>query len=93
MIHRRAHMPLKKATLLFEEDIYEKLREKSLIDNVSIGELVREAVSVYYGIKNTEDKLEALNKLKSMKLPVGSPELIEQQILDGQDMERFGSFL
>jgi len=86
-------MPLKKATLLFEEDIYEKLREKSLIDNVSIGELVREAVSVYYGIKNTEDKLEALNKLKSMKLPVGSPELIEQQILDGQDMERFGSFL
>ena len=82
-------MPLKKATLLFEEDIYEKLREKSLIDNVSIGELVREAVSVYYGIKNTEDKLEALNKLKSMKLPVGSPELIEQQILDGQDMERF----
>ena len=82
-------MPLKKATLLFEEDIYEKLREKSLIDNVSIGELVREAVSVYYGIRNTEDKLEALNKLKSMKLPVGSPELIEQQILNGQDLERF----
>ena len=67
--------------------------EKSLIDNVSIGELVREAVSVYYGIRNTEDKLEALNKLKSMKLPIGSPELIEQQILNGQDLERFGSFL
>ena len=82
-------MPLKKATLLFEEDIYEKLREKSLIDNVSIGELVREAVSVYYGIRTIEDKLEALNKLKSMKLPVGSPELIEQQILNGQDLERF----
>ena len=82
-------MPLKKATLLFDEDVYEKLREKSLIDNVSIGELVREAVSVYYGIKNTEEKLKALNKLKSMKLPVGSPELIEQQILKGQDLERF----
>ena len=81
-------MPLKKATLLFEEDIYEKLREKSLIDNVSIGELVREAVSVYYGIRTTEEKLESLNKLSAMKLPVGSPELIEQQILDGQDMER-----
>ena len=82
-------MPLKKATLLFEEDIYEKLREKSLIDNVSIGELVREAVSVYYGIRTTEEKLKSLNKLSSMKLPVGSPELIEQQILDGQNMERF----
>jgi hypothetical protein len=82
-------MPLKKATLLFDEDVYEKLREKSLIDDVSIGELVREAVSVYYGIRNTEEKLKSLNKLSSMKLPVGSPELIEQQILNGQDMERF----
>ncbi len=82
-------MPLKKATLLFDEDVYEKLREKSLINNISIGELVREAVSVYYGIRTTEEKLESLNKLSSMKLPVGSPELIEQQILDGQDMERF----
>ena len=82
-------MPLKKATLLFDEDIYEKLREKSLINNISIGELVREAVSVYYGIRTTEEKLKSLNKLKSMKLPVGSPELIEQQILNGQDMERF----
>jgi len=82
-------MPLKKATLLFDEDVYEKLREKSLIDDVSIGELVREAVSVYYGIRNTEEKLKSLDKLSSMKLPVGSPELIEQQILNGQDMERF----
>ena len=82
-------MPLKKATLLFDEDVYEKLREKSLIDDVSIGELVREAVSVYYGISNTEEKLKSLNKLSSMKLPVGSPELIELQILNGQDMERF----
>ena len=82
-------MPLKKATLLFDEDVYEKLRENSLIVNVSIGELVREAISVYYGIRTTEEKLKSLNKLSSMKLPVGSPELIEQQILDGQDMERF----
>ena len=62
-----------------------------LIANVSIGELVREAVSVYYGIRTTEDKSEALNKLESMRLPIGSPELIEQQILNGQDLERFGS--
>ena len=74
-------MPLKKATLLFDENVYEKLRAKSLIDDVSIGELVREAVSVYYGIRDTEEKLRSLNKLSSMKLPVGSPELIEQQIL------------
>jgi hypothetical protein len=81
-------MHLKKATLLFDEDVYEKLREKSLIDDVSIGELVREAVSVYYGIRTTEEKLESLKRLSAMELPVGSPELLEQQILDGQNMER-----
>lgn len=80
-------MGLKKATLLFDEDVYEKLREKSGIDNVSIGELVREAVAVYYGIKSKEEKLIALNKLKSMNLPVTSPENIEKEILKGRKID------
>ncbi|MCE5329786.1 hypothetical protein LLG07_05595 [bacterium] len=77
-------MGLKKATLLFDEEVYEKLREKSRTDNVSIGELVREAVAVYYGIKSREEKLKALDKLKSMNLSVRSPENIEKEILKGR---------
>lgn len=80
-------MRLKKATLLFDEEVYEKLREKSGIDNVSIGELVREAVAAYYGIKSKEEKLEALNKLKSMNLSVTSPENIEEEILKGRETD------
>lgn len=80
-------MGLKKATLLFDEEVYEKLREKSSIDNVSIGELVREAVAAYYGIKSKEEKLEALNKLKSMNLSVTSPENIEEEILKGRETD------
>ncbi|MCX6383072.1 MAG: hypothetical protein NTV16_01075 [Actinobacteria bacterium] len=80
-------MGLKKATLLFDEEVYEKLREKSSIDNVSIGELVREAVAAYYGIKSKEEKLEALNKLKSMNLSVTSPENIEEEILKGREAD------
>lgn len=77
-------MGLKKATLLFDEEVYEKLRKKSDIDNVSIGELVREAVAAYYGIKSKEEKLKSLNKLKSMNLSVRSPENIEEEILKGR---------
>lgn len=75
---------LKKATLLFDEEVYEKLREKSVTSNTSIGELVREAVASYYGIKNSSEKIEALNKLKNLDLPVDSPEEIEAQIIRGR---------
>lgn len=80
-------MALKKATLLFDEEVYEKLREKSVTSNTSIGELVREAVASYYGIKNSSEKIEALNKLKNLDLPVGSPEEIEAQIIRGRNLK------
>ena len=78
---------LKKATLLFDEEVYEKLREKSLTGNTSIGELVREAVASYYGIRSSSEKMEALNKLKLMDLPAGSPEEIEAQIIGGRNLK------
>ena len=77
-------MTLKKATLLFDEEVYEKLREKSVTSNTSIGKLVREAVASYYGIRNSSEKIEALNKLKTLDLPVGNPEEIEAQIIRGR---------
>jgi hypothetical protein len=78
---------LKKATLLFDEEVYEKLREKSVTSNTSIGELVREAVASYYGIRNSSEKIEALNKLKNLDLPIGSPEEIEAQIIRGRNLK------
>ena len=76
-------MSLKKTTLLFDEDVYEKLKDKARRDNVSVGGLVREAVATYYGMKTKEDKLKALMKLKDLDLPVGSPEDMENQITRG----------
>lgn len=76
-------MSLKKTTMLFEEDVYEKLKEKARRENVSIGGLVREAVATYYGIKNKEDKLEALNRLKSLNLPAADYESMEKEIIEG----------
>ena len=87
MYYGRIKLALKKATLLFDEEVYEKLREKSVTSNTSIGELVREAVASYYGIRNSSEKIEALNKLKNLDLPVGNPEEIEAQIIKGRNLK------
>ena len=76
-------MSLKKTTLLFEEEVYENLKEKAKREKVSIGGLVREAVATYYGIKNKEDKLKALGRLKSLNLPVADYESMEKEIIKG----------
>ncbi len=76
-------MPLKKTTLLFEEEVYIKLKEKAKREKVSIGRLVREAVATCYGIKNKEDRLRALDSLKSLNLAVSDPEIMEKEIIGG----------
>ena len=63
--------------------MYEKLKEKARREKVSIGGLVREAVAAYYGIKNKEDKLKALGRLKSLNLPVADYEFMEKEIIKG----------
>jgi predicted CopG family antitoxin len=77
-------MALKKTTLLFEEDVYNKLKERAKRENASIGELVREAVATFYNIKSKEDKLDALEKLKLLNLPIADQEQIEKEILKGE---------
>jgi len=76
-------MTLKKTTMLFEENMYKKLQEKSKMENLSIGELVREAVTNYYGIKSSKEKMEALEKLSKMNLPVSDYDEMEKDIVKG----------
>jgi hypothetical protein len=81
-------MPLKKTTLLFEENVYKKLKEKAKLENISMGELVREAVVEYYGIKNKEDKIKALKNLTDLKLPVSDYEDMEKEIIKGATIDK-----
>jgi len=76
-------MALKKTTLLFEEDVYLKLKERAKREKASIGGLVREAVATFYGIKTKEDKFKALENLKSLDLAIDDPEKIEKEIITG----------
>ena len=81
-------MPLKKTTLLFEENVYKKLKEKAKLENISMGKLVREAVVEYYGIKNKEDKIKALKNLTDLKLPVSDYEDMEKEIIKGATIDK-----
>jgi hypothetical protein len=77
-------MTLKKTTLLFEENIYEKLKEKAILNKVSIGEMVREAVANYYKIKTKKEKSMALLKLSKLECVVPEKyEDLEKEILEG----------
>ena len=76
-------MALKKITLLFEEQTYKRLQEKSKAEKLSIGELVREAVTNYYGIKSSKEKMEALQKLGQLNMPVSDYEEMEKDIVKG----------
>lgn len=76
-------MTLKKTTLLFEEQIYKRLQEKAKAEKLSIGELVREAVKNYYGIKSRKEKMDALKKLSQMNMPVSDYEEMEKDIIKG----------
>ncbi|MBM3700407.1 MAG: ribbon-helix-helix protein, CopG family [Actinobacteria bacterium] len=74
-------MALKKTTLLFEEQAYKKLQEKSKLEKTSVGELVREAVTNYYGIKSSKEKMDALQKLGSLNMPVSDYKEMEKDII------------
>ncbi len=77
-------MALKKTTLLFEKDVYEILKQKSKLNNVSIGEMVREAVTNYYGIKTKQDKNKAMEKLLELECEVPQKyEDLEEEIIEG----------
>jgi hypothetical protein len=45
--------------------------------------ILREAVATCYGIKNKEDRLKALDSLKSLNLAVSDPEIMEKEIIGG----------
>jgi len=82
-------MTLKKTTLLFEEQTYKRLQEKSKAEKLSIGELVREAVTNYYGIKSNKEKMEALEKLGRMNMPVSDYGKMEKDIIRGLVYDKY----
>ena len=51
--------------------------------NRSVGDLVREAVAVQYGVAGVKERVKAIEALARVNAPVGEPEELEAEIRKG----------
>lgn len=70
---------VKKTTILFPPDLYEQLSRIAGRRKTSVGELVRAACRLQYGLSTREARLSAVRELASLSLPVGSPQDLERE--------------
>lgn len=69
----------KKTTILFSQDLYERLAKLAKQRHSSVGQLVREACRAQYFISTRKQRLAVVEELASLRLPVGTPEEMERE--------------
>ena len=70
---------VKKTTILFTPDLYDRLAALAEQRNSSVGELVREACRAQYFLTTNSERLAAVNALANLSLPVGTPEEMKRE--------------
>lgn len=69
----------KKTTVLLSPDLHEHLTRTAKERHKSLGQLVREACEIQYGHASTEDRVRAVQELRRLSLPVGSPRRMKRE--------------
>ncbi len=69
----------KKTTVLFSEELHERLTRLARYRKTSLGSLVREACVAQYGLFDQDTRLEAVQELGALSLPVASPEQMKRE--------------
>lgn len=69
----------KKTTILFSPELHRRLSQLAARRGVSLGELVREACEVSYGVIGSASRLEAVEALAALALPVGNPDQLKRE--------------
>jgi hypothetical protein len=69
----------KKTTILFPPDLHERLSRLAEQEGTSLGDLVRKACEIQYGLLSAETRLEAVRQLAAMSLPVGEPGAMKRE--------------
>lgn len=75
----------KKTTILFSPELHRRLSKLAASRGVSLGELVREACEVRYGVVGTESRREAARALAALALPVGDPTAMKRESVPAPD--------
>lgn len=69
----------KKTTILFSPETHRRLSTLAARRGVSLGELVREACDVTYGVVDHHARVAAVGELAALQLPTGTPEHMKRQ--------------
>ena len=77
----------KKTTILFPPDLHNQLELLAKEKGTSIGELVRQACRERYRLGSKEERLEAIDRLSSLSLPVCEPDEMKQEsVIESEEL-------
>lgn len=78
--YMEVHMELsKKTTILFPQDLHQRLSLLAAQKGISLGELVRSACIQKYGNVSRKDRVDAVLSLAELELPVGDTQQMKKQ--------------
>ena len=69
----------KKTTILLPPDLHEHLTRLARERRISLGEVIRSACEAQYGRWSRADRIEAVERLARMNLPVGTPAKMKRE--------------
>lgn len=69
----------KKTTILFSPELHRRLADLAARRGRSMGDLVREACEIQYGIVGSSEQIAAVAALAQLGLPVDSPAAMKQE--------------
>lgn len=75
----------KKTTILFSPDLHRRLSELAARRGRSMGDLVREACEIQYGVVGGSEQLAAVAALSQLGLPVGDPAVMKRESVPAAD--------
>ncbi|HWP36314.1 MAG TPA: hypothetical protein VNL18_02055 [Gemmatimonadales bacterium] len=75
----------KKTTILFSPELHRRLSRLAASRGLSLGELVREACELHYGVVGSARRREAVNRLAALALPVGEPGAMKRESVPTPD--------
>lgn len=75
----------KKTTILFSPELHRRLSDLAARRGRSLGDLVREACEVQYGVLGGRDQVAAVSALARLELPVGTPAVMKRESVPDPD--------